>query len=540
MDVRHSSASDSTKGGPVKTARLMVVEDDEFTALYESKLLEQMGMTVVAVASSADEALLKVVKENLDMVLVDINLPGSMSGIELSRLFHDRFNLPVIFVTSVDDMATYERAIQTNPFGYVSKPVDANCLRNAVQIGLYRHELEKKLHDSESRLKAVVEAVPVILYQANIPDFSMSYVSPGVHKLLGCDEEDLLARPNLFMELVHPDDRERVMKDRQASIENEGILESEYRIRTKDGGSLRWLADLAMISGSKLGRARNIYGVMRDITRRKQLEEDLRVMEEGYKSVVANNVDAIIVMDKKKSVLYANPAAERLFAQKADELVGRTLEFALGDSIAEVNIPLPDGEARIAEMSAISVTWQKELADVVTLHDVTEKVRLRKMLEEASIRDDLTKLHNRRGFLLLAEQQMKEATRDSTQFGIFFIDMDNLKAVNDAYGHQMGDQALIVIAKALKATFRDSDVIGRIGGDEFAVLCKGADEDDFERLHNNLKAINKLHGCPFKVSLSVGFVSHDPGGSRTLEELLSEADTRMYAHKTAKKGGRKG
>ena len=523
----------------MKSARVMVVEDEEITALYESKLLEQMGLTVVAVSSNADDALIKVVKESPDIVLVDINLPGSMSGIELSELFHERFNLPVIFVTSVDDIATYERAIRTNPFGFVSKPVDPNCLRNAVQVGLYRHDLEKKLHDSESRLKAVVEAVPVILYQANIPDFSMSYISPGVNKLLGYDVEDLITQPNLFMDLIHPDDRERVLKERMESIKKDGILECEYRIRTKDNNSLRWMADLAMVPRGSSARSNKVYGVMRDITRQKQLEEDLRVIEEGYKSVVANNVDAIIVIDKKKSVLYANPAAERLLGSKAEDLVGDELGFSVGDKIAEVNIARPDGEERVAELSVIPVTWQKVLADVVTLHDVTEKVRLREMLKEASIKDDLTGLHNRRGFLLLAEQHMKQAARDKRQFGVFFIDMDNLKAVNDSFGHQMGDQALIVIAKVLKATFRDSDVIGRIGGDEFAVLCRDANEDEFERLHHSLMAINEQHGCPFKVSFSVGFVSHLPENNRTLEELLSEADSRMYAHKTSKKGDRR-
>jgi diguanylate cyclase (GGDEF)-like protein len=121
--------------------------------------------------------------------------------------------------------------------------------------------------------------------------------------------------------------------------------------------------------------------------------------------------------------------------------------------------------------------------------------------------------------------------------------MDGLKSINDGLGHNAGDEALIDIADILRKTFRESDILARIGGDEFAVLAMDVSTSSevsnllTTRLQENLDAINRHADRPYQLSLSVGVAFLEPDSPLTLEELLVEADTRMYEHKRARKAG---
>ncbi|HAY21181.1 MAG TPA: hypothetical protein DCY27_03255 [Desulfobacterales bacterium] len=159
-----------------------------------------------------------------------------------------------------------------------------------------------------------------------------------------------------------------------------------------------------------------------------------------------------------------------------------------------------------------------------------------------SLRDGLTGLYNRRAFMTLAEHQLKVAERTETSLLLMFIDLDDLKAVNDLYGHAMGDRVLVATANILGTVFRQSDLVARLGGDEFVVLylCSNADAPEavVERLQKRLRQYNacpKEH--PNNLSFSIGFAWYNPGCPVPLEELLQEADDMMYAQKKAKKQG---
>ncbi|MBN1756654.1 diguanylate cyclase response regulator [bacterium] len=154
------------------------------------------------------------------------------------------------------------------------------------------------------------------------------------------------------------------------------------------------------------------------------------------------------------------------------------------------------------------------------------------------ITDELTGLYNRRGFMTLAEHQIKIADRKKKGFMLLFADFDDLKRVNDSLGHNKGNQALTEVAEALINTFRESDVVGRIGGDEFAVLAIGAQFDHGEimvtRLMQNLQTRNAQPGKPYTLSLSVGIAYYDPDVPCSIDELLAHADEYMYRHKKSK------
>ena len=158
-------------------------------------------------------------------------------------------------------------------------------------------------------------------------------------------------------------------------------------------------------------------------------------------------------------------------------------------------------------------------------------------LSSLALTDDLTGLHNRRGFLALAHQQLKHAYRNSQEMLLFCADLDNLKFVNDSYGHREGDQAIIRTAEALRHTFRSSDILARFGGDEFCVLAMEAtrysERAIQERLKENLRRCNEGE-TRYSLSLSIGVARFEPFHATTVEELMSEADQKMYEQKRSR------
>ena len=164
---------------------------------------------------------------------------------------------------------------------------------------------------------------------------------------------------------------------------------------------------------------------------------------------------------------------------------------------------------------------------------------LDKELCSLALGDDLTGLHNRRGFLALAGQQLKQAHRNAQELLLFSADLDNLKQINDSYGHQEGDTALIRVTKALQHTFRNSDILARFGGDEFSALALEASRQNeqsiLDRLKENLKQANAGESR-YSLSLSIGVARFDPRRPVTLEQLMEQADQAMYLVKRARPG----
>jgi diguanylate cyclase (GGDEF)-like protein len=165
-----------------------------------------------------------------------------------------------------------------------------------------------------------------------------------------------------------------------------------------------------------------------------------------------------------------------------------------------------------------------------------KQIALREKLRSISITDELTGLYNRRGFFAMAEQQLKIAKRMNKATLLLSADMDNLKEINDTLGHKEGDVALIDTANILRKSFRESDIIARIGGDEFVVLqIEKADANAntmTNRLQNNLAIYNTNRNK--KLSISAGTFYCEPEFCYSIEELLIEADKLMYRHKKNK------
>ena len=182
---------------------------------------------------------------------------------------------------------------------------------------------------------------------------------------------------------------------------------------------------------------------------------------------------------------------------------------------------------RTAELNKVNEQLQLELAD---------RGKLEEKLRTASMTDELTGLLNRRGFLTFAQKQWGIADRNQRNFSVLYLDLDEMKKINDEFGHREGDQALIDISNVLKKTFRASDLIARIGGDEFTVLITGSRGSSIENtvarhIEDNLRIHNEQTEKGYKLSVSMGIVHYDPQQPCSIEELLDRADALMYEHK---------
>ena len=199
-----------------------------------------------------------------------------------------------------------------------------------------------------------------------------------------------------------------------------------------------------------------------------------------------------------------------------------------------------DGTPFEAEVCLNRTEIGGELFVQAIVRDITDNKQAEEALKAMSLVDDLTGLYNRRGFLTLAEQELKMVNRTKRETFLLFADLDGLKEINDTFGHLEGDQALVDIARIFKESFREPDILARIGGDEFVILAKeGASKSGpeifMERLHKTLRLFNEKTERGYKLSLSMGVVAYDPEQPVSIETLLARADSLMYEEKQGKK-----
>lgn len=271
----------------------------------------------------------------------------------------------------------------------------------------------------------------------------------------------------------------------------------------------------------------------------KKAFETIGRLERNYRAILESNTDALLVINDNKEILYLNPAAKKLLGKNYEELIISILDFEqIKKGVKEVTINYEEGNQVIGEMCISDTDWEGKEAYLLSIRDITEKVHLREKLRIQSITDELTTLYNRRGFLSLVEHKVNFAKRNKKGMLLFFVDVDDMKCINDTLSHKHGDCALVGVSNILRDTFQENDVVARIGGDEFAVLSMDVNERDAERyinrLLNNQKEYNDKSDYPFNISMSVGAAYFDPENPTSIGELMASADKLMYKNKSCK------
>ncbi|MFH1437735.1 MAG: diguanylate cyclase, partial [Pseudomonadota bacterium] len=398
---------------------------------------------------------------------------------------------------------------------------------------------EASLKESQERYMLASMAVHDGLWDWNLATDKV-YFSPTWKALLGFMDDEIRGDPEEWFRRLHPDDEERV-REGIAKLRG-GFLsrfEGEYRIRHKDG-SYRWMLCRGISAGGANGETQRLCGSHHDVTKRKQAEQSMRLVEESMRLLVSTTAEGMVVVGGDGAVLFSNMAAKGLLERKGETLDGKPFEFDVEPDIKKkVEIIRGKEVVAIVEMRTAGVRWEGMDALLVTVRDITDFVRMQEEISALALLDELTSLYNRRAFIMMAQQQLRLAERAARDMFLLFIDVDNLKGINDSHGHRNGDMALIETAKILRSTFRRSDIIARVGGDEFVVLAVEARRDCGELLQGRLQqavdAFNDRAGRPYGLSLSVGVAKYDPAAPGDIDELMAQAGKAMYQDKRARK-----
>ncbi|HOK80344.1 MAG TPA: diguanylate cyclase [bacterium] len=298
-----------------------------------------------------------------------------------------------------------------------------------------------------------------------------------------------------------------------------------------------------------------------DITDKKLLEESLRKSQQRYKDLWDNAPVAYHIVDRNGTIKDVNKTELKMLGYSKKEMLGKQIfDFIIpsqrkaarerfmrkmkGEKVdKDYNRIYQRRDGTFLYVSIYDVPEKNEKGEIIGMRtamiDISELKKMEETLKELSLKDELTGLYNRRGFFTLAEQEIRRTQRSKTPFQILFIDFDNLKIINDTKGHVAGDEVLKKLAEILRDTFRKSDIIARVGGDEFGVLAaevKGGKQVSvlIDRLREKIRAFNKKQKNKYQISISIGTVRYDGNSPVTIDRLLAEADRKMYQEKIAK------
>jgi len=259
-----------------------------------------------------------------------------------------------------------------------------------------------------------------------------------------------------------------------------------------------------------------------------------RQRPDGFKSVDNPSDVAILSMAVDSQPLFLRDAP-RLLPRREKERTDDVFHELLAKANRELASLLRDVRSE-SQGTLAGDTQSQPVSDLLmrAVRCAAKQYMLQAELGNLALTDELTGLYNRRGFMALAERQLKLGRRTGREMLLFVMDVDRLKQINDSFGHIEGDRALKRTADALRETFRDSDVVARLGGDEFAVLAieaSGHSEATIKtRLFECLKSISARHSR-YEISLSLGVARFDPRNCASIGELMAKADEAMYEQK---------
>ncbi len=291
-------------------------------------------------------------------------------------------------------------------------------------------------------------------------------------------------------------------------------------------------------------------------------KSELYQLEQKYLSLFERIGDVIYTLSTDGIITSLNPAFEKITGLSPDEWVGKNfariihpddLPLALEKFQGVLRGELPpkfelrslskSGEYLFGEFTAAPVIQDGRVDSVLGIvRDITDRKHMEEQLRALSFSDYLTGLYNRRGFFTFAEEFLTLAKRQRQGLYMLYSDLDNLKLINDTLGHREGDLALIDSAKIIKQTYRESDIVARIGGDEFAVIPIGTTGHNIDKLTNRLRENIENHNLSEKrnytLSMSFGVSYYDPVAPCSVNELIANADKMMYEQKRLKKKSR--
>ena len=442
--------------------------------------------------------------------------------------------------------------------------IDQHARREAREAQL---TLEYRLAEHEAEAAMATELYALLaehatdLVSTHRPDGQFDYVTPSWSDFLGVPVSQIVG--HMPIEFAHPDDVQRLVENHARGLRSLSVLTTVWRCRravSERDGTPRyaWLETTTRpVRETPTGRVQTFVCATRDVTDRKRMEEQLARSEARFRAAIDGSFDGFFVLESVRDTegtivdfTYSelNPRAEALISRPRWQVIGRRMTDVFPSAaeryleklahvvntrtplVEEVESNAPTGGRRWLHHQIIP------LGDgvAITARDVTDQKHAQEELRALTLVDELTGLYNRRGFLMLAEQHMRLIKRGGPVSILVSIDLDGFKGVNDVYGHAEGDVALRRVANVLRIAFRDSDIIARFGGDEFVVLaldCGDMRDTLIERVMSALAADNARAARPYSLSLSMGTARFDPFARVPIDQLMAEADVKLYEEK---------
>ncbi|MGB0134108.1 sensor domain-containing diguanylate cyclase, partial [Dokdonella sp.] len=328
----------------------------------------------------------------------------------------------------------------------------------------------------------------------------------------------------------------------------------------REGASHWWRMVVSPIIGASASGQRAIVTLI-DISERKFLEQQLHEVRQRFEAVVETAYDGIITIDERHTIKLMNQSARNIFRVESEDVNGSNLARFLPDRFVDkhhgyvtafrdspVNARPMQSRVSVRGLRAdgsefpIEVTISKirvggETEMTAVIRDTSERARLMEELSHAASRDSLTGLFNRRHGAEVLHQELTRSKRLKHVFCVAIVDIDLFKTINDTYGHTMGDEALVDMAKLLKSSLREVDLLCRWGGEEFLVMLPETTPEDAKNWAARARELVATHTfgrskkCQFKMTLSIGIaVMRD---DVPIDHLIDLADQALYVSKSS-------
>ena len=363
--------------------KILIVEDEIFIARDLQMSLEKMGITVISIVPSGEQAIQKAGEDRPDIVLMDIVLQDGMDGIEAAEIIHSDFDIPVIYLTAHGDKAIFERAKKTEPFGYITKPFKDNDLKRAIDIAIFnqRIKVDERMH-TEEQIRKLSRAVEQSSSTVMITDTNaiIEYVNPKFAQLTGYTCEDAIGQNPRIMKSGNtpPEEYERLWHNITSGREWHGEF-----CNKKKNGELYWeSASISPVRNTE-GTITHFVAVKEDITERKKTEKILQKQKKALekKNIALSEILGQIELEKKqiKNNVIANaenlllPIIEKLGlkdeSSKYAQLLRKNLQeltSSFGAKLTEKGTKLTSREIEICNMIRNGLT-SKEIGSLLNI-----------------------------------------------------------------------------------------------------------------------------------------------------------------------------
>ena len=428
--------------------------------------------------------------------------------------------------------------------------------RRASNIDITRRKRgEEVIRKSEERYRRIVETALEGIWVLD-KDSATTFVNPRMADMLGYTPEEMLGRK--VTEFIRPD--QLPDHEYKALVRKFDVKETYERCFVKRDGADLWTMLSPRAIYDEKGEYAGAFAMITDITERKRAEETLRELEKAYRELVDFAPIGIFKSSPKGHYLTANTSlAEMLGYDSVQDLMESVQDIASlyvepderqeilraaeqgAENMVEVRRRRKDGSVIWTALSMRAVRDQegKILHYEGFTHDITERKRMEEKLKELATQDSLTGLNNRGNTLELGGALFDIAKRYGSSLAVAMFDIDQFKSVNDTRGHEAGDVVLKTLSRIALATFRAADVVGRLGGEEFAVVMPETDHAEamnaLERFRQTVEsAVIPYEGSPLSVTVSCGLALLTPADD-ALDGLFKKADEALYR---AKREGR--